>query len=190
MTIIIVLIIVVVLAILYFVWKKREHQNESNDYARRLEKFKSNEQLKNWARELAEITKEQIEEIKFYGFKLFVMPYTNAVNFGYNLQEVYYERFNQLDDNPKATVLSQFNFTQHNLPDLNSYDNRLDFLAVSSAVADMTAKLLKDFGYDTISVTSEPRIINSKGYKTEYMQAKQMDIPCIVYTPKQGTGNW
>lgn len=92
MTVIIVIAIIVIITIIVEVAKaqnkKSKEKSEANDLRTRTDKYKSNEKIKDWAQSLIEITENQIAASKFYSIDFIVMPYPNAISYGYNLQSV------------------------------------------------------------------------------------------------------
>lgn len=194
-------VVVIVIAVIFNIKRKREKANilKGNDVQTLTVKYKSNEQLKQWAHNLAEITESQIAANKYFNFELYVMPYPNAINYGYNLQKVYYEHIKELSDNPKAVILSQFNFSEHNLPDIvvHKYTDYMiqtinQLTALSLAIAELVVEELKAAGHDARNCDAA-RIINQDGYELpsdESYQESQFNIQCIKYKPPRATGTW
>lgn len=196
MPVIIVIAIIVVISIIVEAAKakskKSKEQSEANDLRTRTDKYKSNEKIKDWAQRLIEITKNQIVASKFYSIDFIVMPYPNAISYGYNLQKVYYENIGKLTENPKAIVLSQFNFSQNNLPDIYSYTDDMNeivknFAALSLAVAEIIESGLEGHRVYTSNVA---RIVNSRGTETFDAPDIQTKIQYIHYLPPSATGKW
>lgn len=198
MTVIIVIAIIVIITIIVEVAKaqnkKSKEKSEANDLRTRTDKYKSNEKIKDWAQSLIEITENQIAASKFYSIDFIVMPYPNAISYGYNLQKVYYENIRELTENPKAIVLSQFNFSQNNLPDIYSYtdmnENVKNFAALSLAVAEIIVDGIKKSGHSAYT-SNVARIVNVSGTETlENAPDIQTKIQCIHYLPPKATGEW
>ncbi len=198
MAIIIPVAIFIAIATIIIVIKDRKEEakkkSEAIDFRTRTDKYKSNEKIKCWAQSLIKITENQITASKFYSIDFIVMPYPNAINYGYNLQKVYYENIRKLIENPKAIVLSQFNFSQNNLPDIYSYtdmnEDAKDFAALSLAVAEIIVEGLKKSGH-SVYTSNVTRIINNNGTEVpENAPDIQTEIQCIHYSPPSATGEW
>lgn len=198
--VLIAVVVVIIIAVIYNIKRKRDKANvlKGHDVPTLTTKYKSNEQLKIWAHTLAEITKNEIAANRYFDFELYVMPYPNAINYGYNLQKVYYEHIKELADNPKAVVLSQFNFSEHNLPDIivHKYTDYMiqtinTLTALSLAVAELVVEELKAAGYD-VKNSDVVRIIDQDGCEVSQREGgeAQFNIQCIKYKPPRATGSW
>ncbi len=128
-----VMILIVVafgIALWYSLYKKRKEkleeekrlENERREQAEKdlIERIKSNVTIQGWACAMAQFIRGAIQNSPWKDWEFHLIAYTYGVDFGLNLQKIYFPYIKKYSDADGRNLVARWIFSKYALPDLES----------------------------------------------------------------------